>query len=231
MVTHNIEEAVLMADRIVVMDKNPGRVVTEVAVGLRHPRHRKDSAFQSLVDRVYEAVAGKTEAEAEALGTAPGQPGKTQQLPAARLNALAGLLEKIAEEGGRADLYRLSNDLVLELDDLLPIVEAGELLGFVTVVEGDLLLTPLGQAYAEASILSRKEMIASRILRLPVIRWIYERLQADEGQRIAEDYFLERLQPDFSDRAQQELDTAISWARHAELFAFDDKTGELYLEN
>jgi NitT/TauT family transport system ATP-binding protein len=230
MVTHNIEEAVLMADRIVVMGKDPGHIVTEIPVTLRHPRQRKDTAFQAIVDRVYAAVAGKTGSEAEVLGAAPGQPGPTQRLPHARLNALAGLLEKVAEEGGRVDLYRLSDEFVMELDDLLPIVEAGELLSFVTVQEGDLNLTPLGQTYADASILARKEVLAGRVLRVPLIAWIYETLQRDDNQRVAGDYFLDQLQSDFGDRAEEQLETAISWGRHAELFAYDDDTGELYLE-
>jgi NitT/TauT family transport system ATP-binding protein len=228
MVTHNIEEAVLMADRIVVMAKDPGHVVTEIPVTINHPRRRKDTAFQAIVDRVYAAVAGQTVKPAEGQATSPGQPG--QKLPTARLNALAGLLEKLSAEGGHADLYRLSGELVLELDDLLPLVEAGEMLGFITVQEGDLHLTPLGQAYAEASILARKELIAGRILRLPATRWIYETLQADDNHRVDKDYFLDILRGNFGDYAETQLDTAVNWGRYAELFAFDDDTDELYLE-
>lgn len=231
MVTHNIEEAVLMADRIVVMGKNPGHIVTEIAVSLRHPRHRKDTAFQAIVDKVYAAVAGETKPETEAFGTAPGQPGATRALPHARLNALAGLVENLFEEGGRADLYRMGGELSLELDDLLPIVEAGDLLGLLKVQDGDLLLTPLGTVYAEASILARKEMLAGRILRLPLISWIYETLQSDDNQRVAWSYFFDKLQADFGDLTERELDITISWGRHAELFAYDDGTGELYLED
>lgn len=230
MVTHNIEEAVLMADRIVVMGKDPGHIVTEVPVTLHHPRHRKDTAFQALVDKVYAAVAGHTGSETEELGTAPGQPGLTRPLPGARLNALAGLLEQLAEEGNRVDLARISDDLKLELDDVLPVVEAGELLGFLSVHEGDLELTPLGQAYADASILARKEMIAGRVLRMPTIAWMYDTLRHDDDQRVARDYFYEQLTSDFGDLAEVQLETAISWGRHAELFAYDDGTGELYLE-
>lgn len=229
MVTHNIEEAVLMADRIVVMDKDPGHVVVEMPVTLRHPRQRKDTAFQSIVDKVYAAVAGKTLTEAEELGQAPGQ-GRIRRLPRARLNALAGLLEKLAAEGARADLYRLVAEVQMELDDFLPIVESGELLGFLKVQEGDLLLTPLGRAYADASVLGRKEMFASRVLRLPIISWIYETLQQDDNQRVAKEYFLDKLRPDFHDRTEKQLERAINWGRFAELFAFDDDTDELYLE-
>ncbi len=231
MVTHNIEEAVLMADRIVVMGKDPGHILTEIAVTLRHPRQRKDTAFQALVDRVYAAVAGQSKPKAEALGTRPGQPGVTRALPNAHLSALAGLLEKMVEEGGRVDLYRISGDLVLELDDLLPIVEAGDLLGFMTVNEGDLLLTPLGRAYADATILGRKAILAGRVLRLPIIAWIYETLQQDDDRRVAGEYFRDMLEADFGDRAEEQLQLAIGWGRHAELFAYDDTAGELYLES
>jgi NitT/TauT family transport system ATP-binding protein len=141
MVTHNIEEAVLMADRIVVMGKSPGHVVTQIAVKLHHPRRRKDIAFQNVVDSVYAAVAGQTKREPETFGTAPGQPGPTHPLPHARLDALAGLLEKLCQEGGRVDLHRMGGELVLELDELLPVVEAGELVGFLAVKEGDLIVT------------------------------------------------------------------------------------------
>lgn len=230
MVTHNIEEAVLMADRIVVMGKNPGHILTEVAVSLRHPRQRKGAAFQNMVDRVYAAVAGQTKPEPETLGAAPGQPGPTHPLPPARLNALAGLLEILTDEGGRADIYRISGELTLELDDLLPIVETGDLLGFIQVREGDLWLTSLGQAYAEASILVRKEIIAGRVLRLPLIAWIYETLRRDADRRIAWYYFFDNLQDDFGDLAEEQLKIAIGWGRHAELFAYDDDVDELYLE-
>jgi len=231
MVTHNIEEAVLMADRIVIMGKDPGHIVTEIPVALRQPRQRKDIAFQALVDKVYAAVAGQSKPKEETLGTQPGQPGVTRALPNAQLSALAGLLEKLVEEGGRVDLYRISGALVLELDDLLPIVEAGDLLGFMTVREGDLLLTPLGRAYADATILGRKAIIAGRVLRLPVIAWIYENLQRDDNRRVSWDYFRDKLEADFGDLGEKQLDIAISWGRHAELFTYDDSAGELYLES
>lgn len=231
MVTHNIEEAVLMADRIVIMGKDPGHIVTEISVTLRQPRQRKDAAFQSLVDKVYAAVAGQSKPKQEALGTQPGQPGATRPLPDSQLSALAGLLEKLVEEGGRVDLYRVGGDLVLELDDLLPIVEAGDLLGFITVHEGDLLLTPLGRAYADATILARKAIIAGRVLRVPVMAWIYETLQRDDNRRVTRDYFHDKLEADFGDLAEKQLEVAIRWGRHAELFAYDNDTGELYLES
>jgi NitT/TauT family transport system ATP-binding protein len=228
MVTHNIQEAVFMADRIVVMEKDPGRILTEISVTLRHPRKVKDTAFQAIVDKVYAAVAGKTPPQAE--GVTPARPGQLAKLPDAHMNQLAGLLEKVTAEGGRHDLYRIAAEVQLELDDVLPIVEAAELLGFATVDQGDMVLTPLGQTYADASILARKEITAGRVLRLPVIGWIYETLQADDNRRVAEEYFVEKLQADFGEYAQEQLDAAINWGRYAELFEFDDDTDELYLQ-
>jgi NitT/TauT family transport system ATP-binding protein len=228
MVTHNIEEAVFMADRIIVMEKDPGRVLTEISVTLRHPRHHKDTVFQTLVDKVYAAVAGQTEPETS--GITPGLPGQLVKLPDAAINRMAGLLERVNEEGGRHDLYRLAENLALELDDMLPVVEAAELTGFATVDQGDIALTPLGQTFADASIPARKEIIAGRVLRLPVIGWIYETLRADDDGRVAEEYFAERLQADFGEYAGKQLDTAINWGRYAELFEFDDDTDELYLQ-
>ena len=231
MVTHNIEEAVFLADRIIVMEKDPGRVLAEVNVTLHHPRNRKDTAFQALVDKVYALVAGRTEPEAEALGTAPGVAGPTKALPVAMLNRLAGLVEAVdAEQGNQVDLYRLAEDLHLELDDILPVVDGAETLGFATVDQGDIRLTPLGETFATASIVARKEILAGRVMRLPIIRWIYETLQKDDNQRIAEDYFVEKLQVDFGDFAKEQLDIAVDWGRYAELFAYDENAGELYLD-
>lgn len=220
MVTHNIEEAALLADRIVVMGKNPGHIVTEFGVSLRHPRRRKDTAFQAQVDKVYAAVTGRTDNGGE---------GRRKPLPLARLNALAGLVEQLDAEGGQADLYLLSSGLMMELDDLLPVVEAAELLGLCAVSEGDLVLQPVGRAYAEAGILIRKEMLAGRILRLPLISWIYETLQQDDNQQVDWGYFLDKLHVDFGDYAKSQLDIAVDWGRYAELFDYDSRSNELYL--
>jgi NitT/TauT family transport system ATP-binding protein len=119
-------------------------------------------------------------------------------------------LERIGEEGGKHDLYRLAGDMTLELDDLLPVVEAAEALGFATVDQGDIVLTPLGQTYADASILARKEIMSGRVLRLPLVGWVYETLRADDDGRVAEEYFAEKLATDFGEYAGEQLDRAIN---------------------
>ena len=182
MVSHNIEEAVFMADRIVVMDKDPGRIVSTLPVNLPHPRQRKSAQFQSVVDQVYSILAGQTQPEAVELGTAPGEPGRTRCLPDIHINDLSGLLEHLDElPGDRTDIYRLVDELGMDSDYLLRLTEAAELLGFARIEKGDIYLTPLGETFAEASILARKEIFATRIRRVPLFRWLLNMLKASEA--------------------------------------------------
>jgi NitT/TauT family transport system ATP-binding protein len=232
MVTHNIEEAVLMADRIVVMDKDPGRVVAEVKVELIHPRHRKDRRFVDVVDRVYAMLAGQTQPEHVELGSAPGEPGHTRPLPPISISDLAGLLEKLDETpSNRTDIYRLSNELGVDSDHLLRLIEASELLGFATVAEGDITLTPLGETFAEASILARKEIFATRIRRLPMFKWLMSLLRAADKQRLELDVVRTALELEFPpEAAERQAETAVNWGRYAELLAYDDDSAMIYVE-
>ncbi|MCC7449153.1 MAG: AAA-associated domain-containing protein [Anaerolineae bacterium] len=233
MVSHNIEEALLVADRVVVMDKGPGHIISELTVSLAHPRRRKDRLFLRQVDQVYALIAGKTQPEAEELGSAPGEPGRTRPLPHAQIGSISGLLERINDEfADRIDLYQLADDLQEPLDDILPSIEASELLGFATVESGDLSLTPLGQTFAEASIQARKEMFAARIRRVPIIRWIRNMLNAADDHRLHWNMFETALALEFPpDETERQLETAVNWGRYAELFYFDDDDDSLFIEH
>ncbi len=232
MVTHNIEEAVFMADRIVVMDKGPGRVIGEITVDLQHPRARQSAPFLATVDRVYGLLAGQTQAESVELGTAPGEPGRTRALPEASISDLAGLLEHLAElPGDRADIYRLAAALGVDTDYLLRLIEAAELLGFATVAQGDVMLTTLGETFAEASILGRKAIFAARLRRVPLFRWLLTLLRASRGQRLNREVIHTALELEFPhDIAEQQIEIAIDWGRYAELLAYDDADEVFYLE-
>jgi len=232
MVTHNIDEAVLMADRVVVMDKDPGRVVADLSVGLPHPRSRKSPEFLAVVDRVYAILAGETAPEAVELGGMPGGPGRPRSLPHITINDLIGLLEHLSERPDhRADIHRLDDDLRIDSDHLLRLTEAAELLGFATVAQGDITLTPLGETFAEASILARKEIFATRMRRLPIFSWLLSLLRASPTHQLEWNVVLAALQLEFPPaEAERQLDTIVNWGRYAEVIAYDDSAEVLYLE-
>ncbi len=227
LVTHNIEEAVTLADRIVVMDKDPGRIIADLRNELPHPRKAKTPEFEALVDQVYAALAGQTQAEHLEVGTAPGEPGKTRALPDIAIDDLLGVLEHLAETSTqRADIFHLVDELHVDSDHLLRVIEAAELLGFASLSEGDITLSPLGEAFAEASILARKEIFAMRIRRLPLFQWLQRMLEAADKHQLERDVVRAALQLEFPpDDAERQLELIVQWGRYAELLAYDDNRG------
>ncbi|MEW6287436.1 MAG: nitrate/sulfonate/bicarbonate ABC transporter ATP-binding protein [Chloroflexota bacterium] len=232
MVSHNIEEAVFMADRIVVMDKEPGRIIAEVKVELPHPRQRKSDEFQKVVDEVYGMLAGQTESEAVELGSAPGEQGHTRALPQIAISDLAGLLEYLAElPTDRQDIYRLPEELNVDPNHIFSLTEAAEILGFAYVEKGDIILTSLGETFAEASIQARKEIFATRIRRLPLFRWLTTLLSHSENRALDWDVIQTALELEFpKEEAEKQLDTLINWGRYAELLSYNDDRELVYLE-
>lgn len=232
MVSHNIEEAVFLADRIVIMDKEPGRIIAEHVIDLPHPRQRKSEVFQAHVDQVYELLAGQTRSEREEFGSAPGEPGITRQLPEVAISDLAGMLERLAESTEpQIDIYLLEDDLGVDSDHLLRLTETAELLGFATIAKGDIALTPLGLTFAEASIIARKEIFASRARRLPLFNWLLRMLRNAEDHQLKWHVILTALGLDFPpDIAEGQVTTLINWGRYAELLSYDDGSEVISLE-
>jgi NitT/TauT family transport system ATP-binding protein len=227
LVTHNIEEAVLLADRIIVLGRNPGHVRTDFKVALSHPRDRKAAAFTQLVDYIYKVLT-QPETQPPALPRLGGKPSRSQRqhyqmLPHARPGGIAGLLELVLDHEGKDDIYRLADDLGFEIDDLLPIVDAAQLLGFLTVTEGDAAITPTGAEYANSEILRQKELFRTAALEnVLLLRQIVRALEAKSDRSVPEEFFRDMLDEQFSeDETILQLETAINWGRYAELFDFD----------
>ena len=231
LVTHNIEEAVLLADRIIVLGRNPGVVRTDFKVTLPHPRDRKSEAFTQLVDYIYKVLTQPGE-RPPALPTAP--PGVTvkptdtrtahyQELPHARPGGIAGLLELLLDHHGKNDIYRLADDLGFEIDDLLPIVDAAQMLGFLTINEGDAEITPEGSDYANSEILRQKELFRKAALEhVLLLRQIVRAIEAKSNHSVPEEFFHDLLDEQFTEEVTlRQLETAINWGRYAELFDFD----------
>lgn len=238
-VTHGIEEAVILADRIIVLGRNPGRIRAELRVNLPHYRDRKNPQFQSLVDQVYKILTNPDLSyETETKKTTISQPqptsqqaAKYQSLPQVRIGAVAGLLE-LLEERQEKDLYRLGQELLLEVDDILPIVEAAKLIEFLIIQEGDLYLTAIGSQFIAGGIDERKKLVRTQILcNIRLVQQIHRMLQSKRNQRISEELILDILESHFSPQeAMRQLKTAIDWGRYAEIYSYDEPAGEIFLE-
>ncbi len=246
-VTHNIEEAVMLADRIVVLGRNPARVRSDFNVRLSHPRDRKSGRFVELVDYIYKVM---TEPDVEHALPDPestgeivippggfkekGMPVRTsryQALPHARVGGIAGLLELLHDRGGREDLFRLSEELVMDVEDLLPILEACALLGFAWLKEGDVELSPQGAAFADADIQRRKVLFREAALaHVTILKQIESILKKKSDHSITDEFFHDILDEHFSeDEVQRQLNTAMNWGRYGEIFDYDRESGRLTL--
>jgi len=238
-VTHNIEEAVQLADRILVLSSNPGRIRAELAVAMPRPRDRHDPGFEQLVDTVYGILTGREDAAeraADAVGEAPpGAPAPTPAdlpLPEVSAGGLSGLLEILAARGGQDGLAELADDLSFEIDDLLPLVDAAVLLGLAHVHDAQLEITQAGRDFADADIDTSKTLFGElAAARAPLIKAILRALRATNDGTLREAFFLDLLRRGFSaDEARRQLDIAIDWGRYGELFEYDVERGELILE-
>lgn len=232
MVTHGIEEAVYMADRAIVLSRDPARIIADVSISLPHWREKKEEVYESLVDEIYSLLTGYK----DDLKTIAMQQGMTSKnikaIPDVPAGAMTGFMELLDDLGEKSDLYKLADQLSLNLEDFLPIVEAASLLEFVRVHEGDIELTSLGNKFANASVLDRKEIFKEQVLQnVPIMERIIWILQSKKNKRMPRDFFSEIFRKHFGDEeAERQLDTCIGWARQAELFAYDEQSKLLYLE-
>lgn len=235
-VTHNIEEAVILADRIFVLGANPGRIRTEIACGFPQPRDRHNEQFQAMVDQIYTLMTGPDTRPPAHIWTVatPGEGSPTDTpLPEASVGGMAGLLEILVARGGQDDLPQLAHELTFEVDDLLPLVDAAQLLGLAEVDDADLHITPDGQSFVAAGILEAKEIFAKVAReRAPLVRAICRALDSTKEGKLDDGFFLDLLRRGFTEEeAREQLKIAVDWGRYGELFDFDANTGQLTLES
>ena len=226
-VTHSIEEAVFMADRIIVLTANPARIVDEVRPELPHWRDRQSPQFQHVVERVYELLTGDRARRLEHLKQL------IPRLPDAPVGLIIGLVELVHDQGGKADLARVGAELHFDVEDLLPVVEAAELLGFAVAKEGDLELTENGNGLAVATVQEKKEIFRLALLaKVNPARDIVEQLTQRDGHRMSAEGILDELERHFSfEEARRQLNILIGWGRYGEAYAFDELTDDLFLEH
>lgn len=236
-VTHNIEEAALLADRIIIFGSDPGYIRAELKVDMQHPRSEQELHFRKLVDQIYTLMTtqpadskGQIRRDLRSRAIDLGY-----RLPDADISELTGLLETMYDpaHSGHIDLPELAESLHLNVDDLFPLTEVLEILGFAYVTKGDLTLSPAGKLFANADILERKKIFATHLLRyVPLARHIRRVLDERPGHRASKVRFLNELEDLLSEEeAERVLRIVIDWGRYAEIFAYDSNTTMLSLEN
>jgi NitT/TauT family transport system ATP-binding protein len=234
MVTHNIEEAVLMCDRILVFSSNPGRVANELKVPFPHPRNRLDPDFRQMVDDIYGIMTRRPPVGPKTTTAVAASPLATP-LPRVGTNIMSGLMETLATEeyDGRADLPALANSLQYEVDDLLPLGETLQLFRFAVLEEGDILLTDLGRNFVEADTDERKRIFAEALRQhVPLVNMIRQVLDERWNHRASAVRFRDELEDHMSpDYAEDTLRTVIAWGRYAELFSYDEEAEQFSLED
>jgi NitT/TauT family transport system ATP-binding protein len=236
LVTHNIEEAVLMCDRILVFGSNPGRILSEIKVSLPQPRNRLDPSFRELVEKIYVEMTARPKGAA-AGGRQERFPGLGigSILPQVSTNLLSGLMEAVAAPpfNGTADLPKIASDLQMEIDELFPVAETLQMLRFAEVEGGDIKLTEDGLAFAHAALDERKRIFMRHLLTyVPLAAHVRRVLDERASHSARKSRFIDELE-DFmnEEAADQTLRAVVRWARYAEAFAYDDENAMFSLEN
>lgn len=230
LVTHNIEEAVMLADRIIVLGRNPARIRADFRVGLKHPRSHSAAEFLLYVDYIYKVMT-QPQREFEPPSAIAAVKSPYQMLPHARPGGIAGLLELLSDRGGEDDLYHVAEELLMEVDDLLPIVDAATLLGFAVSYHGDIKLTAAGKAFAEADIATRKTLFREAVLaNVTLLQQVRRTLENKSDHAMTLEFFRDILDEHFAENeVQAQIDTALNWGRYAEIFTYDPEGDRLLL--
>jgi len=232
-VTHNIEEAVLMCDRILVLATNPGHIAAEIKVPLDQPRNRLDPAFRAIVDEIYSILTSRM---TELVG-AQGSPahGLAQQLSEISPDRLGGFAEALAAEpfDGQAELPGLAKSLALEVTQLYPIAGTLHMLEFAELHDSTIKLTAAGRVFAESETDDRKRLFREHLLRfVPLAAHIRQILDERKDHRAPRGRFELELEDHLPEReADATLRAAIGWGRYAELYAYDDSTQMFRLDH
>jgi NitT/TauT family transport system ATP-binding protein len=229
MVSHDIKEVAYLADRIVVLSANPGRVLTVVSNPLPRPRDYRTPGFLALVDRLHEIITGHELPDVSAPAAAAGVP-VVEALPRAQPSEVVGLLEYLDRRGGREDVFRIAHDTGTPFGVMIETVEAAELLNFVDTPKRTVVLEPEGRRFLDAGPEGQPRLWREQLLKLRIFRDVNDALQRHEGQPLDREFVLETLvlrlpQEDY----EQTFDTFIQWARFGDLFAYDEATGKITL--
>ena len=230
-VSHNIEEAVMMADRIIILSSDPGRLRSELRVNLPRPRADDSAEVRALIDEVYGLMTQRAVRDPRTGAVAPAE--VDYRLPDTDVSRIEAVLELLAEPpfNGRADLPHLAEEAELSDEELFPTFEALGLLGLAQIERGDITLTPLGLSYVQAEQPLRQELFGQQLLvHVPLAARIRQQLEREATGTLPENPFIELLEEFLkADDAKRVLEIAVEWGRYGEIYEYDFHTGQLTL--
>ncbi len=229
MVSHDIKEVVYMADRIVVLDANPGRVRTVVENRLPRPRDYRSLDLLQLVDRLHDIITGMEMPDVATRTDASSR--MFEALPRAGAPEIEGLLEYLDARGGREDVFRIAADTSREFGKVITVTNGAELLGFVDTPHRTVALSSEGTHYVKASPADRKGIFRERLLGLRVFNEVAAAIERSDKHAVDRDFVLELIAVNLpNEDFESVFETLVNWARFGDLFAYDDQTETLALQ-
>jgi NitT/TauT family transport system ATP-binding protein len=230
-ITHLIEEAVFLADRIVIMGKGPGHIRQIISTNLPHPRDYQSPAFLAMVQRLHDAIV--SEHLPEQPEPSPGQPEAVlaEPVPFVQMSQIVGLMEILADRNGQMDVFTLDHLTDYDFGYTLSVIKAGEMLDFLDTPKNKVQLTDIGREFLRDDVNARKLLLNKQLRQLETFRFIYQILKEAHDGRLTEDVVMEELAIRLPTQDIEKLfETIVAWGRYAELFGYDPEQKILYLD-
>jgi NitT/TauT family transport system ATP-binding protein len=234
MITHIIEEAVFLADRIVIMGTRPGHVRQIIANTIPHPRDYQSPQFLSMVQHIHDIIVKEhlpeePAAEAAAAAEAGGIP-MPEPLPLVNFSAVIGLMEILNDHRGRMDIFAIDQLTDYDFGQTLSVIKAGEMLDFLDTPKNDVLLTELGRRFLQQDVNGRKALLNEQLRKLGTFRFVLQILSEAKDHQLPHEVVIEELVMRLPTQDPDAMfQTIVGWGRYAELLTYSADTETLAL--
>jgi len=230
-ITHVIEEAVFLADRIVVMGAKPGHIRQIIQNEVAHPREYQSPQFLKMVQRIHDIITESRPPDEPAIPAGSEFGPRLEPIPPVIISHIMGVIDILGERGGQMDVFKLDQMTDYDFGHTLTVIKAGEMLGFLDNPKNTVILTPLGRQFLEADTIGRKNILREQLLGLNTFKFIMQLLKESRNGRVSKDLVMEEMCIRLTAEEPEKMSTFIvGWGRHAELFGYSTDTEELFLD-